>query len=300
MNIKKLFVVGILSLLLSNIATGVSATDVEIDVPTPPDFPSCESVDGDGDWVHTGDGFHHIPGQEVAIEGSDDVYQLENQDFLQCLCAIDDSQTTQTVWWNITNAGLTQDQIQSYLNDGWILENGGSWNLIQRNIYLTKNGKYLCAEPTPTITPIPTPGEELARCTGIETNPSEGTAALYVKFAGAGVDYQGEIKEYHWDFGDNSDNQPERINTQNPEATHVYHNSGTYKAKLEVLDSRGVWHGGNSECETEIIVKDEPSPQVAGVATELPSTGVSGPLAALASISLVGLGVKAVKRFRLV
>ncbi|QQS39278.1 PKD domain-containing protein [Candidatus Woesebacteria bacterium] len=278
----------------------VFATNTQV-----PSFPSCP-IGNTGDWVHSDHGFHHIPGQEATIEGSDDVYQLENSNFIQCLCAIDDSKSTQTIWWNITNSDLSDQEIQNYLSDGWYLENGGSWNLIQGNTYLAKNSSRLCAEPTPTITPVPTitltptPGKELARCTGIEANPREGTAALYVKFAGAGIDYQGQIKEYHWDFGDNSNNQPERINTKNPEAIHIYNNKGTYKAKLQVMDSRGVWHGGNSECELEVVVKEEPTPQVAGAATELPSTGFSAPNVIVAGLGLTALGAIIKRRFKLI
>ena len=292
---------------------------------TPPGFPQCAELSEPGNWVTSRYGDHHIPGQEATITGTDDIYYLEGGNFLQCICADDDNQSTQTVWWNITNLGLTQDQIDEFVAGGWFVMDGGAWNLLQNNTYLAKNSGFSCQEteptptptvpqeptptppvevtPTPTTTqPTPTPSGEEARCTGIEANPAEGTAALYVKFAAAGYDSAGDIKEYRFDFGDNSDNQPQRITNIHPEGTHVYHNPGTYKAKVEVVDSRGVSHGGNSECEVEITVKDSPEhvPQIAGSVHELPETGVPGPLVAGLGLGLLAGGARLIRRFKLV
>jgi len=43
----------------------------------------CTAQEGFGDWVHSDHGFHHIPGQEATIEGSDDVYFLEGETYLK-------------------------------------------------------------------------------------------------------------------------------------------------------------------------------------------------------------------------
>lgn len=194
--------------------------------------------------------------------------------------------------WN----GDTQKTFDAYIK--W--NDGRQWSESKDAYKPQEDCQEPSPTPTPSSTPTPTPTDELARCTGLEANPSEGTASLYVKFAAAGYDSQGDIKEYKFDFGDNSDNQPQRINNVHPEGIHVYHNPGTYTAKVEVLDSRGVWHGGNSECETEITVKDSPQPQVASASTELPETGPPIGQIALAGLSLAGLGIGLFRRFRLV
>ena len=130
----------------------------------------------------------------------------------------------------------------------------------------------------------------------------QGTAPLYVKFAAAGYDPDGDIQEYYWDFGDNSDNQPERIYTDIPEAVHIYNAPGTYKAKVQVKDTRGNWLGGNVECELEIKAKEKPEPQVLGASDDkvLPETGASA-IAFPAGIVISALSLVVAKnKFKLV
>jgi hypothetical protein len=135
----------------------VSANNV-----TPPQFSSCEVKTGSGDWVHSDLGFHHIPGQEETIEGSDDVYFLEGGNFLQCLCPVSSIQGTQTNWWKVGD--LSQDQINNMISQGWFLENGGDWNLLHEP-YLAKNQSFTCKSNsvTPTITQTPSQPSEPAR-----------------------------------------------------------------------------------------------------------------------------------------
>lgn len=150
-----------------------------------------------------------------------------------------------------------------------------------------------CITPTPTVTPTPTPFDEFdSRCTGLEANPSRGTSPLFVKFAAAGYDPESGIKEYHFDFGDNSDNQPQRVFNVHPEATHVYNNEGTFTATVQVKDSRGNWKGGNSECKIEIDTRGEPEVvgQVLGAST-LPQTGAPLGVALMPFLALLGKGI---------
>lgn len=144
----------IVSLLVSLIAVSVSGVMNGVKAQTSePSFPNCSTkTKGSGDWVTSGSGFHHIPGQEATIEGSDDVYYLEGDNFVQCLCGIDGN-GVQTSWWNASQ--VDEEDISSYVSSGWYYEQGQSWNLINHP-YLAKNTNYSCGTPTATPTPGPT------------------------------------------------------------------------------------------------------------------------------------------------
>ena len=64
-------------------------------------------------------------------------------------------------------------------------------------------------------------------------NKYSGNVPLTVEFVGSGVDTDGTIISYSWNFGDGStSNQP------NP--SHTYSNAGTYTVKLTVTDDKGL------------------------------------------------------------
>ncbi|MBW3011787.1 PKD domain-containing protein [Candidatus Woesearchaeota archaeon] len=63
-------------------------------------------------------------------------------------------------------------------------------------------------------------------------NPLEGWAPLTVSFVGIGIDPDGYIVSYHWNFGDGTTS-----NMQNP--IHTYVNMGAYEAVLTVTDDDG-------------------------------------------------------------
>src|SRR3989344_1419749 len=120
---------------------------------SPPTFPSCSLQSGSGDIAHYDNGIHQIVGDGL-LEGADDVYSQANGNALQCFCPVEGDSGIQTVWWRIGD--LSNEEIQEFLSQGWILENGLQWNLNDEN-YLVKNSEFSCAEPTPTPTPTPTP-----------------------------------------------------------------------------------------------------------------------------------------------
>jgi PKD repeat protein len=60
-----------------------------------------------------------------------------------------------------------------------------------------------------------------------------GKAPLSVQFKGSGVDIDGDIIEYHWDFGDGQES-----NNKNP--TYEYTDEGQYFAYLTVIDNDGL------------------------------------------------------------
>ncbi|MDH7506974.1 MAG: PKD domain-containing protein [Candidatus Thermoplasmatota archaeon] len=62
-------------------------------------------------------------------------------------------------------------------------------------------------------------------------NPNSGDAPLTVTFIGTGIDPDGEISSYYWDFGDG-----ETSTLQNP--THIFQSSGSYTVIFTVKDSK--------------------------------------------------------------
>jgi parallel beta-helix repeat protein len=66
----------------------------------------------------------------------------------------------------------------------------------------------------------------------LQANNTAGSAPLYVHFNGSGIDPDGYIVSYYWDFGDGT-NSTER------EQLHVYSQAGTFYVELTVTDDRG-------------------------------------------------------------
>lgn len=256
----------------------------------PPVFPSCENLNKPGDWVTSDSGFHHIPGQEAPIKGSDDVYYLEGGNFVQCLCA--ESSVVggiQTNWWNIGNLELTNDEIKSFTDQGWYLLNGKDWNLLHTQ-YLAKNVAYTCHEQ-----PRGGNGDDhSSECTNLSASSIYGTAPLTVTFQGEGLDTAGYVQEYEFSFNDSSDGQPTIYRTKDSSAAHRYVNPGVYTAKLLVKDSKGVWKGGN-KCDVTINVTSVPQVLGASTTSVLPKTGVPA-IMVLGSIISLASGVLIYRR----
>ena len=127
---------------------------------------------------------------------------------------------------------------------------------------------------------------------------TEGTAPLTVTFTGQGEDTGGNIAEYEFNFGDSSAGQPQLVKTSGNQASHTYHNPGTFIASLLVKDSRGVWHGGD-QCKVNLTVRSKP--QVLGAQVppkKLPVTGAPA-LIALGVPAMVGAGAYLYRRFKL-
>jgi PKD repeat protein len=66
----------------------------------------------------------------------------------------------------------------------------------------------------------------------IIADKTSGPAELTVSFMGVGVDYDGKINSYYWDFGEGNTS-----NIQNP--LHTFLNIGTYTVTLTVTDDDG-------------------------------------------------------------
>lgn len=271
---------------------------------TPPAFPSCNPkiFEENGDWAHYDFGSHEILGVGRQ-DGRDDVYTLNDGNFLQCFCPVEGNDGIQTNWWNIAGAGLTEEEAQSFVNLGWSKEDGGSWNLYHET-YLAKNTDFSCEKatpaPSPTSTPTPTPthGPEgpLSRCFDLEAEPSEGTAPLTVKFTGHADDPAtgGKIKEYRFDFADASGGQPQIQFQSGSIAFHRYELPGTYEAKLRIQDNAGNWRESD-DCKATITVHSQPQVLGAEVPEALPAAGAD----ILAAAFLLPIGVHLYKRFKI-
>ena len=120
-------------------------------------FPSCASQTQPGDRAHYDLGWHQIVGEQGWRQGSDDVYSLEEGNFLQCFCPVDGIQGIQTDWWKA--AGLNQEEINLYTSQGWLFEGSGNdWNL-QDAGYLARNSNFQCGEGEITPTSAPATSE---------------------------------------------------------------------------------------------------------------------------------------------
>lgn len=123
--------------------------------PTPSEFvfPSCTEKRGvPGDKAHYTTGLHQIVGGEL-LNGSDDVYTLENGNYLQCFCSANGNSGIQTNWLR-TNTPI----------DGWYFVYGLQWNL-GKYFYAAKNVDFNCSA---TSTPTPAPEDPKDVCPNID------------------------------------------------------------------------------------------------------------------------------------
>lgn len=108
---------------------------------TTPSFPSCANPQGNL-HVSYSQGAHGIVGSSAEYRGSDTVYTLTGDTFMQCFCPDNGQTGIQTNWWKIPS--LLQDEIQILKNDGWIyIPNGSLWGL-EGVAYAAKNSDYSC------------------------------------------------------------------------------------------------------------------------------------------------------------
>lgn len=278
---------------------------------TEPQFPNCEDkiFSSQGDKAHYDNGFHGIPGVGNLM-GSDDVYTLDDGNYLQCFCPSEGTSGTQSNWWNVGK--YSSGEISGFATQGWmVVANGLGWGL-EADPYLVKNRSFSCSLPTPTpissasptnVQSTPTPGIRgpESKCYDLEAKPFEGTAPLTVSFTGHADDPAtgGKIKEYKFDFADASGGQPQTVSQTDRTAYHRYELPGEYTAKLKVQDNAGNWRE-SGDC--EVKVKVNATPKILGATTPqvLPATGISTVLGLVAALVFMRVGIYLYKRFRLV
>lgn len=105
-----------------------------------PSFPACVNPQGTVKASYDS-GTHGIVGSSAEYNGSDKVYQLDQNGLVQCFCA-DNGQGIQTNWMKA--AGFSDADIQVLKNQGWIyVPTGAIWGL-EDTPYLAKNTDYAC------------------------------------------------------------------------------------------------------------------------------------------------------------
>jgi len=136
---NKIFYTLLLSLFaVTALASPVSAVEQESLVIV--DFPACANPTGEvvADYPT---GTHGIPGSPASYSGSDKVYKINSDQLTQCFCN-DNGSGVQTNWLKAAN--LSEEQIDNYLQNGWIqIPNGQNWGL-DEGAYLIKNSDYTC------------------------------------------------------------------------------------------------------------------------------------------------------------
>ncbi len=168
----------IVSTSLSALLLMLSAANV-FAVPLP-SFTSCMNPSGQI-VAQYATGLHGIAGMQPDVEGSDTVYRVSELTYTQCYCPVEGTAGIQTDWWNVKD--LSQQDIDAYIQDGWIfVANGADWGL-EADPFLAKNSEFTCGvacTPTPTPTPSDDPGDPTETPTPTPTatpTPTSGTGS---------------------------------------------------------------------------------------------------------------------------
>lgn len=129
-----------LFIILGLIVIFLSAFAGTADAATIPSFPSCANPQGTV-RVNYDNGTHGVAGDSNSYSGKDTVYTLSENTLAQCLCPANGN-GVQTNWWKVT--GLSQEEKDVFVSQGWILiPNGSAWGL-DNEPYLAKNSSYSC------------------------------------------------------------------------------------------------------------------------------------------------------------
>lgn len=132
----KLKVISIILSLIFGIAFGAPSAFAV----TPPDFPVCSAPTGSIRVQHD-NGTHGVIGNSAEFKGKDTVYNVNDNQVLQCLCT-DSGDGIQTNWWKIP--GLSDSEVQVLKNQGWYyVANGSLWGLDSAP-YMAINNSYTC------------------------------------------------------------------------------------------------------------------------------------------------------------
>ena len=131
---------------------------------------------------------------------------------------------------------------------------------------------------TPSPTNTPTPISATSSCNQLRvTSGNGGLVPALITLRATGADSSGSIQRYRFYFGDGQTNE-----STNPEIQHRYEVSGTFLARADILDSRGIWKTSDS-CQTPVSVQSLPVESqksdcsdlfiVSGNSTGVPATG---------------------------
>lgn len=138
---RKIIVSLIGFLIINSLVPSVSLATYPDHYSIPTDFLRCP--DPGGTKVASYDeGWHWIVGEDELRWGSDYVYDIGNQKYVQCYCPIDDDpKGIQTNWMPASQ--VSQEKQEKLISKGWILVNGADFGLPPVP-YLAKNSKFIC------------------------------------------------------------------------------------------------------------------------------------------------------------
>ncbi len=106
-----------------------------------PQFVGCENVSGTPS-VSYSQGIHGVAGDTTTYTGSDEVYYLNSEQVVQCLCS-DTAGGIQSNWWKVVD--ISFEEIQLFTRTGWVyIPNGSAWGL-ENSPYLVENKKFHCS-----------------------------------------------------------------------------------------------------------------------------------------------------------
>lgn len=125
--------------LAANITLTIPLSTAAYAITIPP-FTDCVAPSGTVKASYD-NGTHGIVGNSGIFTGSDKVYTISDKSLTQCFCP-NNGDGIQTNWFKVSN--LTENEIDSLKNQGWILVLDGSiWGL-EKAPYLAKNHSFNC------------------------------------------------------------------------------------------------------------------------------------------------------------
>jgi hypothetical protein len=134
LNRQQLFVGGISLVLFLSVAAKSALAIASVE------FPSCLNPQVTASQVNIGTS-HGVVGKNTPYSGTDSIYQLNNDNVLQCLCT-NNGTGIQTNWLRV--GVLSQNDINDLIGQGWVyIDNGELWGL-KSGPYLAKNIEYTC------------------------------------------------------------------------------------------------------------------------------------------------------------
>jgi hypothetical protein len=134
--LKKVLFLAILTIVL----TAILGVFTNVFAASEPSFFSCSNPLGTI-LVSYDSGNHGVPGDANLHQGKDTVYSGPASNATQCLCETS-GQGIQTNWWKVD--GITQEEINQQLKNGWnYIPDGSAWGL-ENSVYLAKNSYYIC------------------------------------------------------------------------------------------------------------------------------------------------------------
>lgn len=115
-----------------------------------PTFPRCPNPGGTL-VVSYPEGWHWIVGDPQLKWGSDSVYHIGNNNYVQCYCPLNGvtDQGIQTNWLKVSN--ITETEKNQLLAQGWILVGNGADFGLPQGAYLAKNSFFTCAKCLPVV-----------------------------------------------------------------------------------------------------------------------------------------------------